>query len=182
MKGTLVILSGIPGSGKSTFAEKYAKEHGNAVIVSTDSIREKFFGDANLQYEEKLAMELLARKGIDTSGMDDEERKYMMSNACHNLVFGKAYNMARAFLGAGKCVVFDSTALSKKDRKRTLDMLKESYILATCIQLSTPMETAIERDKARERTVGEDVIKRMYEKFTEADDSEGFAFVEHITT
>jgi predicted kinase len=31
---TLIVLSAIPGSGKSTWAKKYQKEHANTFIVS----------------------------------------------------------------------------------------------------------------------------------------------------
>ncbi|HBB34086.1 MAG TPA: kinase [Cyanobacteria bacterium UBA8803] len=44
------ILIGPPGSGKSTFAAELAKV-GNYRIVSTDKIRETFYGDASIQGE-----------------------------------------------------------------------------------------------------------------------------------
>lgn len=44
----LCIMTGIPGSGKSTYAENLAKEK-SAVIVSTDAIREELFGTASYQ-------------------------------------------------------------------------------------------------------------------------------------
>lgn len=43
-------LIGIPGSGKSTFAAELAKL-GNYRIVSTDTIRQQLYGDANIQGE-----------------------------------------------------------------------------------------------------------------------------------
>jgi predicted kinase len=44
---TLIVLSAIPGSGKSTWAKKYQKEHANTFIVSSDEIRLEFFGAVN---------------------------------------------------------------------------------------------------------------------------------------
>jgi predicted kinase len=44
---TLFVLSAIPGSGKSTWAKKYQKEHDNTYIVSSDEIRYEFFGKVN---------------------------------------------------------------------------------------------------------------------------------------
>lgn len=48
MKPTLTILIGLAGSGKSTYAKKLAKET-NAIILSSDALREELFGDINNQ-------------------------------------------------------------------------------------------------------------------------------------
>jgi len=42
-------LIGLPGSGKSTFARKLQEMIPNAVIVSSDTAREKLYGDASIQ-------------------------------------------------------------------------------------------------------------------------------------
>jgi predicted kinase len=39
-----IMMIGIPGSGKSTYAEKIAKEE-NAVVISSDKLREELFGN-----------------------------------------------------------------------------------------------------------------------------------------
>ena len=44
----MYILCGLPGSGKSTLAERLHNETG-AVIISSDSLREKLYGDENDQ-------------------------------------------------------------------------------------------------------------------------------------
>ena len=36
---TLIVLSAMPGSGKSTWAKNYQKEHPNTLIISSDQIR-----------------------------------------------------------------------------------------------------------------------------------------------
>lgn len=41
---TLILLSAIPGSGKSTWARKYQREHQNVHIVSSDDVRKKLTG------------------------------------------------------------------------------------------------------------------------------------------
>ena len=41
---TLIILSAMPGSGKSTWAKKYKEEHPNTFIVSSDEIRYEITG------------------------------------------------------------------------------------------------------------------------------------------
>ena len=43
---TLILLSAIPGSGKSTWAKQYQKEHPNTYIVASDDIRTRLFGSS----------------------------------------------------------------------------------------------------------------------------------------
>ena len=47
--GTLIMLVGPPGSGKSTFAEDLVTKISNYIIVSPDKIREELLGDASIQ-------------------------------------------------------------------------------------------------------------------------------------
>ena len=44
---TFILLSAIPGSGKSTWAAAYAKAHPNTYIVSSDDLRIEITGHAN---------------------------------------------------------------------------------------------------------------------------------------
>lgn len=41
---TLILLSAIPGSGKSTYAKHYAATHPNTYIVSSDEVRKRIAG------------------------------------------------------------------------------------------------------------------------------------------
>lgn len=67
-------------------------------------------------------------------------------------------------LNNGQSVVYDSTNMTRKDR---------SYIISVCPKFVkieahvvwAPIETCIERDAARERTVGKEVIDRMLKRF-----------------
>ena len=43
------LLIGVPGSGKSTFAQQWIEANSSYAIVSTDSIREQLFGDESVQ-------------------------------------------------------------------------------------------------------------------------------------
>lgn len=51
---TMILLSAIPGSGKSTWARKYQKEHKNTFIVSSDEIRLHLFGKVDDFHNEPL--------------------------------------------------------------------------------------------------------------------------------
>ena len=52
---TFILLSAIPGSGKSTWAKKYASEHPNTHIVSSDDLRAELGEAANdLRHEPEV--------------------------------------------------------------------------------------------------------------------------------
>lgn len=57
---TLVLMCGVPGSGKSTYAKKIAKEE-HIKICSSDDIREKLFGDAANQSNNNLVFAILVK-------------------------------------------------------------------------------------------------------------------------
>ena len=41
---TLIILSAMPGSGKSTWAKNYQSEHPHTLVISSDQIRYEITG------------------------------------------------------------------------------------------------------------------------------------------
>jgi protein phosphatase len=62
------------------------------------------------------------------------------------------------------CVV-DSTALTVQARKELLELAKKFQVPATLMYFKVPLETCLERDEKRERTVGRAVIERQYQAF-----------------
>lgn len=50
---TLILMAGIPGSGKSTWCKAYQKDHPNVFIVDTDETRRKITG-SYLIFPEKM--------------------------------------------------------------------------------------------------------------------------------
>ena len=82
----------------------------------------------------------------------------------NNEVFSLMQSRAIEALNNGQNVVYDATNITRKDR---------SYIIALCPKFAkiechiiwAPIETCIERDMVRERTVGKEVIDRMLKRF-----------------
>jgi predicted kinase len=51
----MILLSAIPGSGKSTWARAFAADHPNTFIVSSDEIRKSLYGSVtNFQHEPEV--------------------------------------------------------------------------------------------------------------------------------
>lgn len=57
---TLIILSAMPGSGKSTWAKNYQSEHPHTLIISSDKIRYEITGTLNDFSRQKEVWELFS--------------------------------------------------------------------------------------------------------------------------
>lgn len=83
-----ILLSAIPGSGKSTWAKQYAEKHPNTYIVSSDEIRSTHFKSVNdFSHENdtwRIFLEEIHDKGkeddvtviADSTNLTNEYRKY----------------------------------------------------------------------------------------------------------
>ena len=57
---TLIVLSAMPGSGKSTWAKKYQEDHPHTLIVSSDQIRYEITGQLQDFSKQKEVWELFS--------------------------------------------------------------------------------------------------------------------------
>ena len=80
---TFVLLSALPGSGKSTWAKQFAKEHPNTHIVSSDAIREKYFGSPQNFKHENEVWEIFLRECNEYA--EKEEDCYVIADSTNIL-------------------------------------------------------------------------------------------------
>lgn len=131
---TLIIMCGISGSGKSTKAKELKEEY-NAVIISTDDIREDIFKDIHDQEHNKEVF----RIAYDEINMFIE--------LSHNVIFD-ATN-----------IKYSSIKDLKKGIKHWNDINKILYVM------DTPIDKAIKQNNARDKVVPTEVIIRQTETF-----------------
>ena len=62
---TLVILTGIPGSGKTTYAKKYVEETLNTIHLSSDAIRKELYGDESIQGNPADIFSLMQKRAVE---------------------------------------------------------------------------------------------------------------------
>lgn len=129
----LILLCGIPGSGKTTWAKNYISKNPDFVHLSSDAIRAELYGDENIQGNPVEVFTLMQNKAVES-------------------------------LNAGYNVVYDATSMTRKDRAGIISMCPK-FTHIQCNIIWAPIETCIERDAARERTVGKEVIDKMLKKF-----------------
>lgn len=138
----LVVLVGIPGSGKSTIRREYEK--GDCVILSSDDIRESLAAEAKIDPCDRAA--------------------YL---ALNDRVFTKMRTEAKEALRRGTSVVYDATNLNRKKRISLLREVGGIPCRKKCLLFITPRDVCIERDSRREGVarVGKRVINRMLRSF-----------------
>ena len=130
---SLILLVGIPGSGKTTYAEKYIEEHPGVAHLSSDKIREELWGNEATQGDNNEVFSLMQSRAIEA-------------------------------LNNGQSVVYDATNITRKDRSYIISLCPK-FVKIECHIVWAPIEVCIERDAARERTVGKEVIDRMLKRF-----------------
>jgi predicted kinase len=147
----LIILCGLPGSGKSSYAQciqdnSYVfSDHRETEVVihSSDAIREELFGDAGSQEDNGRVFELMHKR-------------------------------TREDLKAGKTVVYDATNITRKARKAAIACAHPTNDTVEChIVWAEPAE-CIRRDSQRDRKVGPAVIDKMLRRWQSPWRDEGF--------
>jgi len=69
---TLIVLSAMPGSGKSTWAKQYQAEHSHTLIVSSDAIRYELTGQTQDFSKQKEVWELFSLRIHEYAQMYDD--------------------------------------------------------------------------------------------------------------
>ena len=128
----LIIISGVAGSGKSTYAEKYVSTHSNTLILSTDSIRFELF---NTQYPDRESEKIIKRTIVERA----------IKAASQNID-----------------VIVDSAVVKNKSILRWYRKLIPYFKEAELVIIDTPLEKCLYQNSIRDRHVPEDVIREMY--------------------
>ncbi|GAC1428442.1 MAG: hypothetical protein PVS3B3_06410 [Ktedonobacteraceae bacterium] len=129
---TLLVLCGVAGAGKSTFArrlieEQYVQGLRATSIVSSDYCRELVCDDENNQRVSRDAFDVL-------------------------------YYIVQKRLLLGRFTIVDSTALQAGTRHRLLEIAQYHHYNTCLLIFNTSPTTCIQRDRTRTRRVGEEVI------------------------
>lgn len=130
----LILLVGIPGSGKTTYAENYIPDYPKeSKHFSSDLIRAELYGNESIQGNPAEVFSLMQKRAVEA-------------------------------LNEGYDVIYDATNITRKDRASIISICPKFAKIEAHI-IWAPIETCIERDSKRDRTVGKEVIDRMLKRF-----------------
>nr|WP_258559128.1 L-seryl-tRNA(Sec) kinase [Methanococcus maripaludis] len=132
----LIILTGLPSVGKSTFSKAFSKKMAEKnidnIILGTDLIRESF-PVWKESYEEFIR----------------DSNNYLIKEALKN-------NFS---------VIVDDTNYYNSKRRDLMNIAKECGINYVTIYLKAPLDLLLKRNIERGKKIPNEVIKNMYEKF-----------------
>lgn len=133
-----VMMVGVSGAGKSTFAKNYCSEN-NFSYVASDEVRRKMFGD-------------------------DENPHVPSKNA---LVFDACHKTIIELLKDGNNVVFDATNLISKRRIQALEKIKKAVPNVHCVVmiLIAPINICFAQNENRDYVVEKSVIEKQIGTF-----------------
>ena len=132
---TVYFTIGLPASGKSTWAKTKVDKSPNGI--------------KRVNKDELRAM-------LDNSYFSKGNEKFVLN--MQDLII-------KAALAEGKHVIVDNTHLAPKHEARIRELIKGLAVLEIVDFRHVPLETCIERDLKRFNSVGEKVIRDMYNQF-----------------
>jgi predicted kinase len=139
----LIVLVGIPGSGKSTWGRQFCAACPRYQIVSTDQIRATLYGDEAIQGDWS---QIWARV------LQEWQRGY-------------------GAIAAGDLdgLIYDATNARRRDRRIAITVARELGFAPIAIYwFDVPLALALARNQARSRQVPTEVIERMHRQIAGA--------------
>ena len=136
MDQKIILMQGIPASGKSTWAKEFCKINPEYVRLNKDTLREQLGGS-------------------------DWSRKF------EDNVFAVELLMAKTVIENGGSLIIDDTNLSSSVRDAWSRFAFNHNLELSFKVMDTPLEVCLERDKAREKSVGKVVIYTMNKRMRE---------------
>lgn len=133
---SLILLIGLPGSGKTTLAQQLITQRPDYRLVSTDRIRAQLFGDE-------------ATQGPWLQVWREVQRQFQRSLT--EMLQGQAFG-----------VIYDATNAARKQRRRVVQLARGvGFSHISYVWLDTPLALCLERNQKRDRQVPEEIILQM---------------------
>ncbi len=155
----LILLIGLPGSGKSSLAHQLLAAEPKLLLISTDNIRKHLFGDEAIQGPWFLIWQEVQRQ------------------------FQQA--VVQISQGVAPAAIYDATNAQRRHRREVIALARATgFTHVTGLWLDIPVWLCLARNKRRDRRVPEDVIFRMYRQLRDAPPSlpEGLDCLIHYTS
>lgn len=135
----LLLLIGLPGSGKSTFAAQLTQQDQQYRLISTDRIREALFGSE-------------ATQGDWMRIWHEIQRQFKAA-------------IAHSQPGSACIVIYDATNARRRDRRKLILLARHcGFNHITGVWFDTPLDVCLERNRKRDRQVPDEIILQMHRR------------------
>lgn len=139
----LIILIGLPGSGKTTLAQHLLIASPERRLISTDAIRAQLFGDEAVQ-------------GSWLQVWSEVQRQLQQA-------------VGPVSQGQRQDAIYDATNTARKQRRRVLTLARSlGFNGIVGFWLDLPLEVCLARNRQRDRVVPEAVMLRMHRQLVGA--------------
>lgn len=139
----LLVLVGLPGSGKSTWVERFVAIHSGYPVVSTDDCRQRLYGDAAIQGDWRqvwASVQTQWQQGLDAITE-----------------------------GQGSGVIYDATNARRRYRRLALAAARHmGFQPIVLVWVDVPLSVALVRNRQRARHVPDEVIETMHRRLQAA--------------
>lgn len=139
----LILLIGLPGSGKSTLTRNLVQQCSKRRVISTDAIRSQLFGNESIQGS-WLRIE--------------REITHQFQQTVRQILMGE--------ISEG---IYDATNAVRKQRREAISLAFTcGFTHITGIWVRTPLWLCVKRNRQRDRYVPESIIFRMHRRLMAA--------------
>ena len=168
----LILLIGLPGSGKSSLARQMLAENPQRPLISTDAIRSQLFGDEaqqgpwfliwrEVQRQFQQAVVQISSTATAMTALASTEDSEMQG-----LLNGGKFGTQVSNAGEA---IYDATNAQRRHRREIIELARATgFTHITGLWLDTPVWLCLARNRRRVRQVPEDVILRMHRQFQDA--------------
>jgi predicted kinase len=133
----LILLIGLPGSGKSTWAAQFVAQRPGYRWVSTDDIRQRLYGDAAEQGDWLQIWQAVV-----------QDWQTSADAVAQGLLQG---------------VVYDATNVRRRYRRSAIAIARQcGFTHLTAHWFDLPLEVCLQRNRQRSRQVPEEIVLRMH--------------------
>ncbi|MBD0336708.1 MAG: AAA family ATPase [Cyanobacteria bacterium Co-bin13] len=155
----LILLIGLPGSGKSTWAKNFVFQFPAYHWVATDGIRQRLYGDEAEQGDWMTIWRTV-----------QAEWRADVAAICQGQLAG---------------TVYDATNVRRRGRRDAIATARQiGFTHITACWFDVPLAVCLQRNRQRARQVPEEVMQRMHRQLTGAPPSaaEGFDQLARLIT
>lgn len=140
---SLVMLIGLPGSGKSFVAQQLQCHYPGSPLIATDQIRAQLFGDEAIQ-------------GTWLRVWREVESQFRSA-------------VTQIQQQHSPLAIYDATNVVRRQRKDAIQLARiTGFNHLTGYWLDPPLETCLQRNRQRHRRVPEAIIWKMHRQLTDA--------------